>query len=100
MIHIQEPKSPWEAVEMDWVTEQPPIDDKIYNSFLVIVYRCSKTLILLPCHKDDTAMDTAILPRNRAISHAGLFKNIIGYRELKLTSSLWTNIHRSIRTKL
>ncbi|MBW0589493.1 hypothetical protein O181_129208 [Austropuccinia psidii MF-1] len=24
MIHIQEPKSPWEVVHMDWVTELPP----------------------------------------------------------------------------
>ncbi|MBW0564529.1 hypothetical protein O181_104244 [Austropuccinia psidii MF-1] len=32
MIHIQEPKSPWEAVHMDWVTELPPSDDKSYNA--------------------------------------------------------------------
>ncbi|MBW0523440.1 hypothetical protein O181_063155 [Austropuccinia psidii MF-1] len=27
MIHIQEPKSPWEVVHMDWVTELPPGSD-------------------------------------------------------------------------
>ncbi|MBW0552435.1 hypothetical protein O181_092150 [Austropuccinia psidii MF-1] len=28
MIHVQEPKSPWEVVHMDWVTELPPSGDK------------------------------------------------------------------------
>ncbi|MBW0517642.1 hypothetical protein O181_057357 [Austropuccinia psidii MF-1] len=59
MIHIQEPSTPWEVVHMDWVTALPPGGDKIYNACLVIVDRYSKTPIFLPCHKDDTAMDTA-----------------------------------------
>ncbi|MBW0534586.1 hypothetical protein O181_074301 [Austropuccinia psidii MF-1] len=54
MIHIQEPKSPWEAVHMDWLTAIPPSGDKRYNACLVIVDRYSKTPIFLPCHKDDT----------------------------------------------
>ncbi|MBW0563424.1 hypothetical protein O181_103139 [Austropuccinia psidii MF-1] len=69
MIHIQEPKSPWEVVHMDWVTALPPSGDKSYNACLVIVDRYSKTPIFLPCHKDDTAMDTALLLWNRVISH-------------------------------
>ncbi|MBW0523578.1 hypothetical protein O181_063293 [Austropuccinia psidii MF-1] len=46
MIHIQEPTSPWEVVNMDWVTALPPSGGKSYNSCLVIVDRYSKTLIL------------------------------------------------------
>ncbi|MBW0520945.1 hypothetical protein O181_060660 [Austropuccinia psidii MF-1] len=61
MIHIQEKKSLWEVVHMDWVTALPPSGDKGYNAFLVIVERYSKTPIFLLCHKDDTAMDTALL---------------------------------------
>ncbi|MBW0518826.1 hypothetical protein O181_058541 [Austropuccinia psidii MF-1] len=61
MIHIQEPKSPWEVVHMDWVTALPPSSDIGYNACLVIVERYSKTLIFLPCHKDDTSIDTAVL---------------------------------------
>ncbi|MBW0477532.1 hypothetical protein O181_017247 [Austropuccinia psidii MF-1] len=60
MIHIQEPKSPWEIFHMDWVTELPPSGDIRYNACLVIVDRYSKTPIFLPCHKDDNAMDTAL----------------------------------------
>ncbi|MBW0545243.1 hypothetical protein O181_084958 [Austropuccinia psidii MF-1] len=100
MIHIQEPKSPWEVFHMDWVTELPPSGDKGYNSCLVIVERYSKTPIFLPCHKDDTAMDTDLLLWSRVISHTGLFNNIISDRDLKFTSALWTNLNRLFGNKL
>ncbi|MBW0516119.1 hypothetical protein O181_055834 [Austropuccinia psidii MF-1] len=100
MIHIQEPKSPWEVVHMDWVTELSPSCGKSNNSCLVIVDRYRKTPIFLPCHKDDTAMDTALLLWSRVSSPAGLFRNIISDRDSKFTSALWTNIHRLFGTKL
>ncbi|MBW0546415.1 hypothetical protein O181_086130, partial [Austropuccinia psidii MF-1] len=60
----------------------------------------SKTPILLPCHKDETTMDTALLLWSRVISHTGLFKNIISDRDTKCTSALWTNLHILFGTKL
>ncbi|MBW0523342.1 hypothetical protein O181_063057 [Austropuccinia psidii MF-1] len=100
MIHIQEPKYPWEAVHMDWVIELPQSGDRTYNAYLVIVYRYSKTPIFLPCHKDDTAMGKALLPWSRVIYHTGLFKNIISDRDPKFTFALWTDLHRFFGTKL
>ncbi|MBW0567702.1 hypothetical protein O181_107417 [Austropuccinia psidii MF-1] len=85
---------------MDWVTALPPSGYKSYNACLVIVDRYSKTPIFLPCHKDDTAMDTALLLWSRFISHTGLFKNIISDSDTKLTSALWTSLHISFGTKL
>ncbi|MBW0578503.1 hypothetical protein O181_118218, partial [Austropuccinia psidii MF-1] len=85
---------------MDWVTALPPGGDKTYNACLVIVDRYSKRPIFLPCHKDDTAMDTALLIWNRVISHTGLFKNIISDRDPKFTSALWTNLHKLLGTRL
>ncbi|MBW0520681.1 hypothetical protein O181_060396 [Austropuccinia psidii MF-1] len=99
MIHIQEPKSPWEIVHMDWFIALPPSGDKRYNARLVIVDTYRKTPIFLPCHKDDTAMDTALLLRSRVISHTGLFENIISDRDPKFTSALLTNLHRFCGTK-
>ncbi|MBW0489881.1 hypothetical protein O181_029596 [Austropuccinia psidii MF-1] len=87
MIHIQEPSTPWEVVHMDLVTALSPGGDKIYNACLVIVDRYSKTPIFLPCHKDDTAMYTALLIWNRGKSHTGLFKNIISDIDLNFTSA-------------
>ncbi|MBW0564982.1 hypothetical protein O181_104697 [Austropuccinia psidii MF-1] len=68
MMKIQEPSIPWENVHMDWVTGLPPGGDRRYNACLVIVDKFSKTPIFLPCHKDDTAIDTALLIWNRGVS--------------------------------
>ncbi|MBW0556759.1 hypothetical protein O181_096474 [Austropuccinia psidii MF-1] len=100
MIQIQELKSPWEIVHMDWVTALPPGVDRSYNACLVLVERYSKTPMFLPCHKDDTAMATAIMIWNKVISHTGLFQNIISDRDPKFTSALWTNLHNLFGTKL
>ncbi|MBW0541356.1 hypothetical protein O181_081071 [Austropuccinia psidii MF-1] len=100
MIKIQEPSRPWEIFHMDWVTGLPPGGDVGYNACLVIVDRFSKTPIFLPCHKDDTAMDTALLIWNRVVSWTGIFKNIISDRDPKFTSAMWTNLHQLFGTKL
>ncbi|MBW0566438.1 hypothetical protein O181_106153 [Austropuccinia psidii MF-1] len=100
MIKIQEPRRPWEILHMDWVTGLPSGGDRSYNSCLVIVDRFRKTPIFLPCHKDDTAMDTAPLIWNRVVSWTGIFTNIISDRDSKFTSALWTNLHQLFGTKL
>ncbi|MBW0487624.1 hypothetical protein O181_027339 [Austropuccinia psidii MF-1] len=100
MIHIQEPKSAWVVVHMYLLTALPPSGDKSYNACLVIVDRYRKTPLFLPCHKDDTAMDTALLLWSRVISHTILFKNIISDRDPKPTSALWNNLHRLFGTNL
>ncbi|MBW0526845.1 hypothetical protein O181_066560 [Austropuccinia psidii MF-1] len=100
MIHIQEPSTTWEVVHMDFVTSLPPGGDKGYKACLFIVDRYSKKPTSLLCHKDDTAMDTALLIWKRAISHTGLFENIISDRDPKFTSALWINLHKLLGTKL
>ncbi|MBW0547791.1 hypothetical protein O181_087506 [Austropuccinia psidii MF-1] len=100
MIQIQEPKSPWEIAHMDWVTALPPGGDRSYNECLVLVERYSKSPMFLPCHKDDTAMDTAIMIWNKVIRHTGLCQNIISERDPKFTSAVWTNLHNLFGTKL
>ncbi|MBW0480095.1 hypothetical protein O181_019810 [Austropuccinia psidii MF-1] len=100
MIQIQEPQSPWEIVHMDWVTSLPPGGDRRHNACLVFVDRYSKTPMFLHCHKDDTAMDTAVMIWNKVISHAGLFQNIISDRDPKFTSEIWTNLYNLFETKL
>ncbi|MBW0546449.1 hypothetical protein O181_086164 [Austropuccinia psidii MF-1] len=78
---------------MKWVTGLPPGCDRSDNSCLVIVDRFSKTPIFLPCHKDDTAMDKALLIWNRVISWTGIFTNII-------SEAVWTNLHQLFGAKL
>ncbi|MBW0532767.1 hypothetical protein O181_072482 [Austropuccinia psidii MF-1] len=93
-------KSPLELAHMDWVTALPPGRDRSYNSCLVLADRYRKTPIFLPFHKDDTAMDTAIMIWNKVISHTGLFQTIISDRDPKFTSELWTNLHNLFVIKL
>ncbi|MBW0551886.1 hypothetical protein O181_091601 [Austropuccinia psidii MF-1] len=100
MIQIQETKPPWELVHMDWVAALPAGGDRSYNAGLVLVNRYSKTSMFLPCHKDDTAMDTAIMTWDKVISHTGLLQNIISDRDPKFTSALWTNLHNLFGKKL
>ncbi|MBW0511705.1 hypothetical protein O181_051420 [Austropuccinia psidii MF-1] len=100
MIKIQEPRRPWAIFHMDWVTRLPPGGDRSYNPCLVIVDRFSKAPIFLPCHKDDTAMDTGLLIWNRVVSWTGIFTNIISDRDPKFTSALWKNLHQLFGTEL
>ncbi|MBW0480580.1 hypothetical protein O181_020295 [Austropuccinia psidii MF-1] len=94
MIKIQEPSRPCEIVHMDWGTGLPPGGDRSYNACLVIVDRFSKTSLFLPCQKNDTAMNTALLIWNRVISWTGIFTSIIGDRDSKFTSALWEDLHQ------
>ncbi|MBW0521827.1 hypothetical protein O181_061542 [Austropuccinia psidii MF-1] len=100
MIKVQEPRRPCEIVHMKWVTGLPPGGDKSYDACLVIVDRFSKTPIFLPCLKDDTTMDTALLIWNRVLSRTGIFTKNISDRYPKFTSALWTNLHQLFRTNL
>ncbi|MBW0484162.1 hypothetical protein O181_023877 [Austropuccinia psidii MF-1] len=100
MIQIQEPKSTCKIVNMDWVTTLPPGGDRSYNSCLVLVDRYSKTPIFLPFNEDGTAMNTAMMIWNKAISHTGLFQNIISDRDPQSISEFWTNLHSFFGTNI
>ncbi|MBW0515232.1 hypothetical protein O181_054947 [Austropuccinia psidii MF-1] len=96
MIKIQEPSRPWEVFLMDWVPGLPPGGDRSYNSYLVIVYRLSKTPIFLPFHKEDTDL----LIWNRVVSWTGIFTSIISDRDPKSNSALWENLHQLFSTEM
>ncbi|MBW0515252.1 hypothetical protein O181_054967 [Austropuccinia psidii MF-1] len=85
---------------MDWLTGLVPGGKKNFNSCLVIVYKYSKSLKFLPFHKEDTAMDTALLFWNKVIFTCGIPKTIISDRDPKFTSEFWTNIYEILGTRL
>ncbi|MBW0539516.1 hypothetical protein O181_079231 [Austropuccinia psidii MF-1] len=100
IINTQEPSRTWEIFHMDWVTGLPPGGDRSYNAFLVIFDRLSRTPIFLQCHKDDTAMDTALLIWTRVASCTGIFTKIISDRDPKFTSALWKSLNQLFGTNL
>ncbi|MBW0564916.1 hypothetical protein O181_104631 [Austropuccinia psidii MF-1] len=97
---IEEPKHPWETINMDWVTGIVPGGRENFNAFLIIVYRFSKNVRCLPCHKEDTEMDTALLFWNNIICTCGVQKIIISDRDPKFTSEFWTKIYNMLGTKI
>ncbi|MBW0539337.1 hypothetical protein O181_079052 [Austropuccinia psidii MF-1] len=98
--HIEEPKHPWETMNIDWVTGLVPGGKENLNAFLVIVDRNSKSVRFLPCNKEDTAMDTALLLWNNIISTCGIHKIIISDRAPKFTSEFWANLYDILGKKL
>ncbi|MBW0537836.1 hypothetical protein O181_077551 [Austropuccinia psidii MF-1] len=98
--YIEEPKSPWETINMDWVTGLVPGGRENFNAFLVIVKRYSKSLRCLPCHKEDTAMDTELIFWNNIMATGGVPKIIISDRNPKFASEFWTNLYDILQTKL
>ncbi|MBW0571948.1 hypothetical protein O181_111663, partial [Austropuccinia psidii MF-1] len=60
----------------------------------------SNAPVLLPCRKDYTATNTALMLWNRVVSWTGIFTNIISDRDPKFISALWKNLHQFFRTKL
>ncbi|KAI7959261.1 hypothetical protein MJO28_003052 [Puccinia striiformis f. sp. tritici] len=97
---INEPKNRWEVINMDFVTGLPPGGSYSYNSVLVVVDRYSKRARFLPNHKDDTAMEVALLFWNRIMAEVGIPKIIISDRDPKFTSEFWRNLHDMLGTKL
>ncbi|MBW0479965.1 hypothetical protein O181_019680 [Austropuccinia psidii MF-1] len=98
--HIEEPKHPWETINMDCVTGLVPGGRENFNAFLIIVDRFSKSVSFLPCHKEDTEMYTDVLFWNNIISTCGVPKFILSDREPKFTSEFWTNLYEILGTKL
>ncbi|MBW0521390.1 hypothetical protein O181_061105 [Austropuccinia psidii MF-1] len=98
--HIEEPKHPWETINMEWVTGLVPGGKENFNVFLIIVNRFRKSVRCLPCQKEDTAMDIALLFWNNIISTCGVPKIIISDRDKKFTSEFLTNLYDMLGNKL
>ncbi|MBW0564040.1 hypothetical protein O181_103755 [Austropuccinia psidii MF-1] len=85
---------------MHWVTGPVPIGKLNLNACLVIVDRYIRSLRCLPCHKEETAMDTALVFWNNIISTCGIPKTIISDRDPKFPYTFWTNTYDILGTNL
>ncbi|MBW0557696.1 hypothetical protein O181_097411 [Austropuccinia psidii MF-1] len=94
--HKEEPKHSWETINMAWVKGLVLGGKENVNACLVIVDRYSKSVRCLPCHKEDTATDIALLFWNNIIATCGVAKIIISDRDPKFTSEFWTNLYVSL----
>lgn len=73
-------------MNVDFVTGLPPGGPNNYNSILVVIGIFSKIDNFLPFHKDNTALDLAVLFLNNIIYGVGCPRYIITDRDPKFTS--------------
>ncbi|MBW0499701.1 hypothetical protein O181_039416 [Austropuccinia psidii MF-1] len=97
---MEEPKHPWETINMDWVTGPVLGGKESFNTFLVIVCRYSKSGRCLPYHKEERALGTALLFWNNIIPTCGVPRIIISDRDTNFTSEICTNLNIMHGTKL
>ncbi|MBW0483180.1 hypothetical protein O181_022895 [Austropuccinia psidii MF-1] len=97
---IEEPKNPWEPINMDWVIGLVPGGKENFDACLVIVDRYSKSVRCLPFHKEDKAEEEKFIFWNNIIASCGVLKIIISDRDPKFTSEIWINNYDMLGTKL
>ncbi|MBW0464347.1 hypothetical protein O181_004062 [Austropuccinia psidii MF-1] len=85
---------------MDWVTGLVSGGMENFNYFLVIIDSHSKSVRSLPCHKEDTAMDTTLLLWNKMIATCGVPNIMISDKDPNFTSEFWTYLYDMLGTKL
>ncbi|MBW0535084.1 hypothetical protein O181_074799 [Austropuccinia psidii MF-1] len=66
---IEKPKHLWETINIDGVTGLILGGEANFNACLIIIERYSKNSRCLPCHKEDTAMDTELLFGKTSLLH-------------------------------
>jgi hypothetical protein len=69
------PANVWQTITVDFITDLP--QSKRYDSLLVTVDRFSKAIILSPCHKTITALETSDLLLDNIWRRVGLPWQII-----------------------
>ncbi|MBW0545423.1 hypothetical protein O181_085138 [Austropuccinia psidii MF-1] len=98
--HIEEPKHPWETINMNWVKGLVPGGKENFNSCLVIVDSYIKSVRCFLFHKEDTAIHTALSFCNNIATTCGVSKPIISNRDSQFTSEFWTNLYEMLGKKL
>jgi transposase InsO family protein len=88
------PANVWQIVTMDFIMDLP--QSKGYDSLLVTVDRFSKAVILSPCNKTVTTLETTELFLNNVWRRVGLPRQIISDQgpqfAAKITQELWKKL--------
>jgi hypothetical protein len=96
---IEEPKGRWEVINMDFVTALPLGGKENSNSVLVVVDQFSRRARFLPCHKDNSVLDVALLFWHHIINDVGCPRIIISDHDTKFTLEFWQHLFDLLGTK-
>lgn len=86
---IQKSITPWEMINMDFITRLPILGNLSYNSFLGGVCRMKKKVKSISVHKGIDSKGFAFVWWSYMLNEAGLPLAIISDRDPKFTTEFW-----------
>ena len=84
------PAVPWNEVSLDFLTSLPTIDGK--STVLVVVYRFSKMLILIPLGDMADAKSVAATFFTHVVCVHGLPKRLLSDHDPRVVGEVWTKL--------
>ena len=95
---LQVPQERWHSISMDYITGLP-CTDKGHDAILVVCDRLSKMARFIPCTKQVTAEDTAVLFRDHVFRNHGQPTEVISDRDSRFISKFWQELQTLLGTK-
>ena len=92
------PKTPWEFLSMDFITNLPLVDG--YDAICTFVDCYTKQAHFIPCSTKINAEQLAKLYIKNIFKLHGLSRVMIGDRDTKFTSQYWRTLMKEMKTKL
>jgi len=88
------PSKRWSSVTMDFMTDLPPCLG--YNAIMVVVDRFTKMAHYMPCTKDVTAEDVAMLFVQNVYRLHGMPEHVISDRGPQFKSAFWSSFFKQL----
>jgi len=95
---LEIPVNPFDHITLDFISGLPTSRDK--DAILVVVDKLTKYAHFIATTAEITAEDTAILLFKRVIKYFGMPSRIIGDRDPRWTSAIWSSLARLFGTRL
>ena len=98
LLPLPVPTRSWQSISMDFIVDLPLSNG--FDSVLVVVDRLSKMAHFIPCTKDVTSEQTALLVFQNVIRLHGLPDNIISDRGTQFASRFWSRLFGLLGTDI
>ncbi|EKD17763.1 polymerase [Drepanopeziza brunnea f. sp. 'multigermtubi' MB_m1] len=98
LVPLPIPARPNQHLTVDFT--ELPLDEDSYDFALVIVCRLSKRSVTLPCHKEVTAKDLAVLFLTNWVRYFGMPDSIVSDRSPQFVSAFWREFCKIFGTKV
>jgi hypothetical protein len=94
------PEYPWEIVGIDYVTDLPKSGSFGHTAVFIMVCHLTKMAHFVPCHKEITAEESAVLFIDNCYKLHGVPRVIVSDRDPKFVGKFWQSFMGKLNTKL